>query len=771
LTHREQDESGPDHHARTPFEPDHAPHDRTRQVAGPRALADLGSWAWDIGSGVVTWSEELYRTFEVSAHEFTPTYETFLGRIHPDHRARVEALVQAALVDGQPCVFESPIVLDDGGERWIRSLLSVDVDTTGAPVRMYGTLQDVTDLRVVDERSAAGVGDAGRHDPLTGLATWQLFADRATTALTQAARHSSWSVALLVVDIDQFHQVNAQFGHESGDLVLAELARRLRAAFRPSDTVARLDTVARVGGDRFMVACEGVRDPAVAATLCCRVADLLQSPVALGAAEVRITAGVGASLAASGETDVTKLIGQAEGALRLAKQRGLGAYALFDHDMSAAVGGRDQDERALQWAVDRDELLLHYQPKVALDTDRIVGVEALLRWQHPQRGMVAPLEFIALAEETGLIVPIGAWVIEQACREAARWRRSFPDRPVLQVSVNVSPRQFGPGLVDVVIRALAASGAKPQALCIEVTEGVLMDDVEASVVILQELAGLGVALSIDDFGTGYSSLAYLKRFPLHELKIDRSFVDGLGKDANDTAIVAAIIALAHALELSVVAEGVETPEQLQRLRTLGCQQAQGYHFARPGPPEAIDALFGLETTASWRSHGPERQTAEAASRTYRPERILVVDDDAEVRQLALMSLTTVGFEVHEAADGQSALTTARHVGPGCVLLDLVLPDTSGLDLCRALRAEPATAESTIVMLTTSDGAAHKVEAFSSGADDYITKPFSPRDLASRVNAAMRRRRDEAGSDAQGTGLGAGSSGVLPPPTVFPETPR
>ena len=454
-----------------------------------------------------------------------------------------------------------------------------------------------------------------------------------------------------------------------------------------------------------------------------------------------------------------------------AMQRGRIAPIVFERDLLTAESQLADAERALRRALADDELRLHYQPKVALDTERIVGVEALLRWQHPQRGMVAPLEFIPLAEATGLIVPIGTWVIEQACREAARWRRSFPDRPLLVVSVNVSVRQFRPGLVDVVARALSASGAEPGAMCLELTESLLMHDVEGSVALLGELVGLGVALSIDDFGTGYSSLAYLKRFPLHELKIDKSFVDGLGRDTNDTAIVAAVVALAHALELSVVAEGVETADQVQRLRTLGCQQAQGYHFARPGPAETIDALLQMETSASWRSHGTSDQSSDFPSSTYHPERVLVVDDDPEVRQLALMSLTPVGFEVHEAGDGHSALTAAKLVSPTCVLLDLVLPDVSGLDLCRSLRADPATSACTLLILTGSDSAADKVEAFSAGADDYITKPFSPRDLASRVNAAMRRRREAAALQPEEATERRGGPSVAPVVPDAPETPR
>jgi EAL domain-containing protein (putative c-di-GMP-specific phosphodiesterase class I)/CheY-like chemotaxis protein len=337
-------------------------------------------------------------------------------------------------------------------------------------------------------------------------------------------------------------------------------------------------------------------------------------------------------------------------------------------------------------------------------------------------------------------------VLRAACEQNCAWGRA--GLPHVVVSVNVSARQFVPGLIEVVATALSASGAEPGSLCIELTEAFLMDDTEGAVVILKALAALGVVLSIDDFGTGYSSLSRLKRFPMHELKIDKSFVEGLGRNTDDTAIVSAVVAMAHALDLSVVAEGVETVDQLDQLRVLGCEQAQGYYLARPGPPDNIDALLRAETNLGWRSRSRSARASDASPTSYRPNRILVVDDAANVRQLAHMSLSAVGFEVHEAADGITALATARRVAPDCILLDLALPDMRGVDVCRALRAEPTTAACTILILTVTDHAVDKVEAFSSGADDYIIKPFSPRDLVSRVHAAMRRRREGGDPEAQ-----------------------
>ena len=550
---------------------------------------------------------------------------------------------------------------------------------------------------------------------------------------------------MLVIDVDQSHEIDDRFGPEFGDVVLVEVARRLRARFRTYDTLARPgNIVSRFGADELVILCENVSDAAAARSLGDRVLDLLGAPVELEGRELLVAAAVGVTLARPGETDAEELIVQAGSAMRQAKRDPGVAPVVFADDEPDLRGDRGAAERALRAAFVAGELRLRYQPKVALDSDRIVGVEALLYWQHPERGMVLPGEFIPLAEESGLIVAIGSWVIEEASREAARWRCSFPDIPALVVAVNVSARQFRPGLVDVVRGALCASGVEPADLCLEVTESVLMEDTEQSVGILQELAGMGISLSIDDFGTGYSSLSYLKRFPLHELKIDKSFVDGLGKNDEDTAIVAAMVAMAHALDLCVVAEGVETADQLQRLRTLGCEQAQGYHLARPGPPEGVSLLVRTETSLGWRGHASDGKGCNAVSTAYRPDRILVVDDDEDMRLLARTSLTVVGFEVHEAIDGPSALAAAMRISPDCILLDVAMPNVSGLEVCRALRSEPATVACTIVMLTINNDPEDKMEAFASGADDYVVKPFTPRSLVSRVHDAMRRRREGVG---------------------------
>lgn len=382
------------------------------------------------------------------------------------------------------------------------------------------------------------------------------------------------------------------------------------------------------------------------------------------------------------------------------------------------------------------QFVLHYQPKVRLANDRVAGFEALVRWRHPSLGLVPPDQFIPLAEETGLIVDLGAWVLEEACRQAQDWRAWLPGRPPLTISVNVSAGQFQPALVDLVAGVVAGSGMAPSCLCLEVTESIVMADVESTIAILRQLKSLGVLVSIDDFGTGYSSLAYLRRFPIDELKIDRSFVDGLGREAEDTAIVAAVVAMAHAMELSVVAEGVETPEQLERLRILGCEEAQGYYFSRPVPAGDVEGLLTDEDELLARRH---RTPLDGDRGGYRGDVVVIADDSPEVRQLAAVSLTAAAFEVHEADNGRSALELARELRPSCVILDVQMPHIDGFEACRALRADRSMDGTTIIMLTANSDAADKVQGFSAGADDYMVKPFAPRDLVARVHAAVRRR--------------------------------
>jgi diguanylate cyclase (GGDEF)-like protein/PAS domain S-box-containing protein len=423
------------------------------------------------------------------------------------------------------------------------------------------------------------------HDPLTGLPNRVLFGDRLDQALERLRRRPALA-AILFLDLDQFKLVNDGLGHQLGDQLLAGVALRLREAVRTADTVARF------GGDEFGLLLEDVAGEHDAIATAERIAALFAKPFLIAGREHFITASIGIVFAQGGE-ESGDLIRDADAAMYRAKERGRARYEVFDAEMRERAITRLQVESDLRHALGRSELRLAYQPIVSLATGEPVGVEALLRWEHPQRGLVPPHEFISVAEENGLIEPIGDWVLESACRQAAAWHRQRPDAAPLGISVNISGKQLvGQRLPQVVSRVLLESKLDPACLHLEITESVMVGDAETLTETLQALKRIGVRLVLDDFGTGYSSFGYLTRLPLDTLKVDRSYIDGLGSDARDTAITQAIIAMSTALSLEVIGEGVETEVHAAELRRLGCKLAQGFYFARPVPAEAITTMVG-----------------------------------------------------------------------------------------------------------------------------------------------------------------------------------
>jgi diguanylate cyclase (GGDEF)-like protein/PAS domain S-box-containing protein len=426
------------------------------------------------------------------------------------------------------------------------------------------------------------------HDPLTGLPNRVLFGDRLDQALERLRRRPALA-AILFLDLDQFKLVNDGLGHQLGDKLLVGVALRLKQAVRTGDTVARF------GGDEFGLLLEDVDGEHDAIATAERIAALFAKPFAIAGREHFITASVGIVFARGGENS-GDLIRDADAAMYRAKERGRARYEVFDGEMRERAITRLQVESDLRHALRRDELRLVYQPIVSLATGAPVGVEALLRWKHAQRGLVPPYEFISVAEENGLIEPIGDWVLESACRQAAAWYRQLPDAAPLGISVNISGRQLvGRRLPEVVSRVLAESKLDPGCLHLEITESVMVGDAETLTETLQALKRIGVRLVLDDFGTGYSSFGYLTRLPLDVLKVDRSYIDGLGSDARDTAITQAIVAMSNALSLQVIGEGVETAVHAAELSRLGCELAQGFYFARPLEPGAITAMLSEAT--------------------------------------------------------------------------------------------------------------------------------------------------------------------------------
>jgi diguanylate cyclase (GGDEF)-like protein len=439
------------------------------------------------------------------------------------------------------------------------------------------------------------------HDPLTALPNRALFGDRLEQALRRALR-DGLSVGVLFLDLDNFKVVNDSLGHHVGDDLLVQVARRIRGCLRDEDTAARF------GGDEFAVLVGDISEPSDTQVVADRLAEAMRAPFQIAGRDVVVTASIGVAVSAAARTDRESLLQAADLAMYRAKSNGRARSELFDPRMAAEADDRLLLEMDLRAAIDQNQLSVVYQPIVSLETGRVCSGEALLRWEHPERGTIGPTRFIPIAEETGLIVSIGAWVLDEACREAMRWPR--PEScELLAVSVNVSPRQLrDAGLVESVRRALAVSGLPASRLELEVTESAVMNDPDAVRARLEELRSLGVSLSIDDFGTGYSSLGQLRHFPFETLKVDQTFMRGLGQDAQNTAIVGGVIALARNLGMSVVAEGIETAEQLEHLQALGCDRGQGYFLARPLRAEQLRRLL---TERSQLAPPRARQTAVA----------------------------------------------------------------------------------------------------------------------------------------------------------------
>jgi diguanylate cyclase (GGDEF)-like protein len=421
------------------------------------------------------------------------------------------------------------------------------------------------------------------HDSLTELPNRTLFHDRLKHAVMRAKRHQSL-LGVMFIDLDGFKPINDGLGHDVGDLLLRALGRRLQEGLRASDTAARF------GGDEFMVLCEDVADEQHVISIAERLQGAIAEPFMIAGHELTVSSSMGIVVSSGHEESADSLIRNADAAMYRAKRQGV-SYEMFDDGMRSRVRARARTESDLHRAIEEREFRLLYQPQVDLRSGKIVGLEALLRWDHPERGVVEPAEFLWLAEETGLITKIGEWALRQSCLQARAWgaRNGAP----LRVSVNLSARQHrDAGLVDLVERILTETRTDPETLCLEITESVVVNDAESAGATLRALKGLGVKLSIDEFGTGHSSLGSLKHFPLDMLKVDRSFVSGLGTDPEDAAIVTAIINLAHSLGLGTVADGVETKEQVDELRSLGCDVGQGFYFARPRPSDAIAELLG-----------------------------------------------------------------------------------------------------------------------------------------------------------------------------------
>ncbi|MEO8696642.1 MAG: EAL domain-containing protein, partial [Acidimicrobiales bacterium] len=530
------------------------------------------------------------------ATRVNPSLCSFLGRsadelvghrsaefTHPDDVAFSHAAFMRMGPGHDSYADQRRYVRPDGSIVWALCNIALVRDEMGAPQYFFTQLQDITVRKVVEEELV----QQALHDSLTGLPNRALLTDRLIHGLAGSRRRGT-QVGVIFLDVDHFKVVNDSLGHTSGDDLLRQAAERIAGAIRPGDTVARF------GGDEFVVVCDDV-NLADTTQIAARVLEALSQPCVIGGQDVHVTASLGIAISDEHATPES-LLRDSDAAMYRAKERGRGRVEVFDEAVRLKAEARLATESALRRGLEREEFVLHFQPIVDLSSGTMVGTEALLRWRHPERGLVSPADFIPIAEATGLIVPLGAWVLEAACRQLIEWQVTAP---ALTMAVNVSVRQMlAPGITRLVENVLLRTGVRPEDLCLELTESVFMEDVEYFERILASLKALGLRLAIDDFGTGYSSLSYLKRFPVDGVKVDRSFIDGLGTEPHDSALVAAIIAMAAALGLDVTAEGVETQQQLAILEQLHCGRAQGFYLARPMP--AADMTRFLAASHRWK---------------------------------------------------------------------------------------------------------------------------------------------------------------------------
>lgn len=535
--------------------------------------ANDGLWDWNLKKNEVYFSTRWKSMLGYEEEEVGSCPEEWFDRVHPDDIGRVRVEIEAHIKGLSPRFkTEHRMLHKDGTYRWILSRGLVVRDAEGKASRMAGSQTDITERKMTEEQL---LHDAF-HDTLTGLPNRALFMDRLGQAMERVKRHRDCPFAVIFLDLDRFKVVNDSLGHMIGDQLLIEIGRRLEGCMRAGDTVARL------GGDEFTVLLEGIKGTGDATHMAERIQKQLVLPFNLGGHEVFTNASIGIALSAIGYERPDDILRDANIAMHRAKSLGKARHQVFDTTMHSHAVALMRLETDLRRTAGRQEYRIHYQPIMSLQTGGVSGFEALVRWQHPERGLIYPEEFISVAEETGLIIGLDRWVLREACYQARAWHKRFPGQSPLTISVNLSAKQFSqPDLIECVRGVLRETGLDAGSLQLEITESVLISNAESVSVRLAQLRDLGVELYLDDFGTGYSSLSYLHRFPINALKIDRSFVTRIGPRGENSEIASAIVTMAHSLGMEVVAEGVETDQQMAQLKALGCEYGQGSLFSKP----------------------------------------------------------------------------------------------------------------------------------------------------------------------------------------------
>jgi diguanylate cyclase (GGDEF)-like protein/PAS domain S-box-containing protein len=534
--------------------------------------ANDGLWDWNLVTNEIFYSSRWKAMLGYAEGDITHTPGEWFNRIVPEDLEQVNTAIASHLggyTDHFECEYR--MVHRDTSRRWVLSRGLAVFNRDGAATRIAGSLTDITARKVAD--------------PITGLPNRLLFLDRLGRAIERNKRRSGGLFAVLLLDLDRFKTINDSLGYAAGDRLLVGVAKRLEESLRAEDLVVRYgksQSLARLGGDEFAILLEDLKRASDATRVANRLQETMKQPFGIDGHEIYATVSIGIALSSTGYEWPDDMVRDAEIAMRRAKAHGKDCHEIFDSQMHVRAMMRLRVETDLHQALEKQEFTLHYQPIVRLETGRVHGFEALIRWQKPDQGFVPPAQFIPIAEETGLIIPLGGWVLNEACSQMRRWQEQFLDYGPLSISVNLSGKEFlQPNLVARIDQALQRTGLPAECLKLEITESVIMDNASEAATMLEQLRALGAQISIDDFGTGYCSLSYLHTFPLDILKVDRSFVSRMSDTPTNAEIVRTIIVLAHNLGLEVVAEGVETSEDAERLTALGCEYAQGYYFARP----------------------------------------------------------------------------------------------------------------------------------------------------------------------------------------------
>lgn len=549
------------------------------RLAEAQRIAQLGSWEWLPSEQLFDCSIEVQRIFELPYLSNLIPFSMLFHQLHPEDRGSFQTELERLGTAQEDLVTEFRILLKGDSERVIEVHATSSDDESRESLTIKGTFQDVTERRLAEAR----LHHLAHHDALTGLPNRPLLHDRLDQALARARREGI-DAAVICIDIDRFKDINDAFGHAAGDMLLKEIATRLQ------NQVRGLDTVARLGGDTFAIVQVGLVQPKGSERLANRLLEELRKPFEINGQELFVDASLGVAIGPHDAGDPEQLLIKADIALHGAKTEGPGFCHFFEGGMDVAFRARKRIEQDLRTALTENWFELHYQPQVSVRSESIIGVEALIRLRHPEHGLMMPDQFIPIAEESGLIVPIGDWVLRHACQQASSWQHQ--GLPAMRVAVNLSPAQFKESqLAEIVTTVLAETGLEPALLEVEITENVLIRETRSVIDVLHKLQALGVQIAMDDFGTGYSSLGYLLRFPFDRIKIDRSFVKDMTENPDAAAIVGAMVALSQRLNMSTTAEGVETYEQFLCLKEEACHEVQGYYFGRPMLADAVTELI------------------------------------------------------------------------------------------------------------------------------------------------------------------------------------